>query len=84
MKKFEKENLKVIINKMMEINWYKERYEDLIGMEDWVIKFTTTEKKEEEFREYLRKYLKPFVIKNRLEKEIWRFILNRWLRTIVD
>jgi len=80
MKKFTEENLKEIINKQMEINWYKERFNDLVWKEDWFIKFTTTEEKEEEYKEYLRKYLKPFTLKGRLEKEIWWIILNYWLK----
>ena len=73
-------NLKEIIDKQMEINWYEERFDDLVNMKDWFIKFTTTDEKEEEFKKWLKNYLKPFIVKERLDKEVWYFILNYWLK----
>ena len=80
MKEFRKEHLREAINKQMDINWYKKRYEDLQKIPNWFIKMTTTKEKEEEFSEYLRWHLKPFVVKQRLEKEVSHFILNYWLK----
>jgi len=40
------------------------------------MKYPTTKTKEEEFKEYLRKELKPYVFKQRIEKEISNLILQ--------
>jgi len=79
MKIFKEDNLKEIINYQMELNWYKERYEDLKKIDDWYIKFTTTEEKENEMKEWFRKYIKSFVPKSIIENETSMFILNYWL-----
>jgi len=57
MKKFTIENLKEVINYQMELNGYKERYEDLKQIEEWYLKFTTNKEKEKEFTEWLKEYL---------------------------
>lgn len=82
MKRFTEDNLKEVINKQMEINWYSERWNDLQNIPDWFNKFTTTEETEKKFKEWLKVYLKPFTIKARIDIDIWWFILNYWLRNI--
>ncbi len=78
MKKFGLEHLKEAINKQMEIAWYDVKFEDLKGT--WYSDYTITQEQEKEYREWLKSFLKPFTTKYRLEKEIWWFILNYWLR----
>jgi len=80
MKKFKEENLKEIINYQMDLNWYKERFEDLQKIDDWFVKFETTETLQTEYVEYLTKYLKDYVPKFRLRKEVWGIILQFWLK----
>jgi len=85
MKEFTEEILERLINKQFEINWINNTYKNLkekqeIEWESWFSYYTTTKEKELEFIKYLRKELKPFIHKVRLEKEVNRFILNRWLR----
>lgn len=81
MKRFTEENLKEAINKQFEISWHNVTYEDIKWAEQendimWFQKYTTTKGKEEEFIEWLKKYIKPYVSKHRLDKEVWHFILN--------
>ena len=82
MKKFTEEHLKEIINKQMEINWYSERYEDLQLIDSWYTKFTTTEEKEKEWKNWLKIYLKPFCPHWRIMKEVGWITLEYWLKTI--
>ena len=82
-KKFNKENLKEIINYQMKLNWYSKRYEDLQKIEEWYLKFTTTKKKEQEFMEWLKEYLHNVdkkVPQKIIEKVINRVILDYWLK----
>ena len=80
MKRFTEDNLKEIINYQMELNWYKERYDDLKEIESWYTKFTTTEEKEKEMKEWFKDYIKSFVPKGRINNEASMFILNYWLK----
>ncbi len=80
MKTFKEENLKEIINYQMELNWYSERYDDLKKIDEFYTKFTTTKEKEKEYIEYLKKYIKPFVVSTKLDKGVWHIILNYWLK----
>ena len=82
MKKFTEEDLKIIINKQFEINWYDITFEDIKETEDWFTTYTTTEDKEEEFKKWLRTYYKKYVSTARIEKEIWHFILSYWLKLL--
>lgn len=80
-RKFKLENLKEVINKQMEIAWYKERFEQLQKIGDgWHDNFETTYLKELEWVEYLREYLKPFVPKEAIENEVGHFVLNYGLK----
>lgn len=79
MKEFKEEQLKECINKQFEINWYIENYEDVRWDKKWLDKFETNKELEDKFIEWLKNYLKPFTSKQRLNKEIWWFILNYWL-----
>ena len=84
MKKFEKKQLIEAINKQFEINWYDVTFDDVSEWKQdtdelmWFRKYTTTEEKEEDFKKWLRKYLKPYT-NWRLEKEVNWFILEYWL-----
>ena len=80
MKKFNKDNLKEVINKQFEINWYEYTFEEAQKNPNWFTEFTTTEEKEKEFIDYLRKYLKWYIPSMFIEKEISMFILNYWLK----
>lgn len=96
MKKFKLDNLKEIINKQMEINWYKERWDNIQeyqknadkilemwwNSEAWYTYFTTTKEKEKEFIIWLKKYFKSFILSKRVENEVSWFILNYWLKVI--
>ena len=82
MKRFEEKNLREILDKQMEINWYRERYDDLCKMNDWYIKFTTTEEKDQQYKDWLKVYLKAFFPKSIIEKQISWHILNYWLKII--
>lgn len=83
MKEFTKDNLKEVMDKQLNIAGYVwKTYEDLVLDEDWLNNFTTTKENEEEFLEYLRIYLKPYVNKFRLEKEVQWFNLNYWFKVI--
>jgi hypothetical protein len=80
MKKFIEDNLKEIINKQFEINWYVETYDDVKKDKKWLDKFETTKELETQFLEWLKEYLKPYC-SNKLEaeKEIGWILLNYWL-----
>jgi len=80
MKRFKEENLEECINKQFEINWYDIKFDKVKWQDNWFSKHITTKEKEEEFKQWLIKYLKPFVISFRLEKEANKFILNYWLK----
>lgn len=83
MKEFTKDNLKEVMDKQLNIAGYVwKTYEDLLLDKDWLNNFTTTKENEEEFLEYLRIYLKPYVNKFRLEKEVQWFNLNYWFKVI--
>jgi hypothetical protein len=79
MKEFKKEHLKEAISKQMEIAWHSVKFEDLNG--SWYSDYTITKEQEKEYIEWLKSFLKPFVSKHRLEKEISWFILSYWLKT---
>jgi len=73
----------------MEINWYDVNHTYLIdnpeiNWKDWYEYYTTTPEKEKEMIEWLKEYVKPFVPKSRIDKEIWMLLLNYWLKTIKD
>jgi len=80
MKKFNEGSLAICINKQMEINWYKERLKDLRLIDNWFNSFTTTKEKEEEFISFLKDYFLWYIPKKTIDKEVWMFILNYWLR----
>ena len=46
----------------------------------WFWKYSTTMKQVNEYREYLKKALLPYIYKQKIDKEIWRFLLGNWLR----
>lgn len=79
-KNFEKSNFVDIINYQMELNWYNERFDDLVKIDWWVDKFTTTLEIENKFIDYLKNEFKKFVPKKRINNQIGLFILNYWLR----
>jgi len=87
MKELEKSNLEIIINKQFEINWYDVTFDNVkwedwkVEWEDWFIYYKTTVEKEQEFRQWLMEYLKPYTIKSKLRKEAEKFILNYGLTT---
>jgi len=80
MKKFTKDNLKTIINKQFEIAWINKTFEDIKDSDTWFTDNTMTREQELEFRDYLRVYLKPFVFKFRLEKEVGHIMLSYSLK----
>lgn len=87
MKEFKKENLIECINKMFDIAEYDCDFDYIqknqkIEWEDWFHYYTRTTQKEEEYKKWLRTYLKKFTVKGRIEKEIWRLVLEYWLRTV--
>jgi len=75
----EKKHWIYIINKQMKINWYKERVKDIEDIEGWYNIFSTNDVKEKKFIRFLKRYLKKFLPKNLIEKEIWWIILSYWL-----
>ena len=85
MKQLQIKDIEILINKQFEINWYNVFYNDVKDWKQdtdktqWFQKYTTTEDKEEEFKEYLRIYFKKFFIKQMIEKKIGRFLLLYWL-----
>jgi len=79
MKKLTREKLYELLNHQFSLNWYDVDIKDCEGDHDWFMKYPTTKTKEEEFKEYLRKELKPYVFKQRIEKEISNLILQYWL-----
>ena len=84
---FNENNLKEVINYQMELNWYKETYEDLKKIEEWYLKFTTTKEKEKEFLKWLKKYLHSIdkkVHKQDIAKVANRIILDYWLKVVYD
>jgi len=86
MKTLNESHLEEIINTQFRIANHDITYKDIawdkwtIDGQEWFRKYTTTEKQEEEFKQFLMKYLKPFALKGRLEKEANRIILNYGLR----
>jgi hypothetical protein len=40
------------------------------------MQWTMSEEEKDDWRNYLKEYLKPFVLKYRLDKEVEHFILN--------
>lgn len=84
MKKFTEDDLKRIINHQMELNWYDIDFDWLVAKywkesSEWLLDYTTTTEKEEEFIDWLKDYLKPFVPKSRVTKEAWNILINYWL-----
>ena len=80
---FNEDNLREVINYQMQLNWYKERYEELQNIKKWYLKFTTTEEKEKEFKERLKEYLSNVDKKapaSYVEKVANRIILDYWLK----
>ena len=84
MKEFKKDNLREVINKMFEIAGYDFDYDRLLEYQktnpNWFQEFTITKEKEDVFIDYLTKYLKPYTSESRLDKEVWTFMLNYWLK----
>ena len=80
-KKFSKNHLETAIVEMFKIAWYEDEYpgslQELNQIDNWYLKWERTDKQEEQFEKYLRKYLKPFVISFRLDKEVQWFITMR-------
>ena len=81
-KNFEKSNFVDIINYQMELNWYNERFDDLVKIDWWVDKFTTIKEKEDEFKNYLKNEFKKFIPVKRINTQVQWFILNYWLRVM--
>ena len=79
-KNFEKSNFVDIINYQMELNWYNERFDDLVKIDWWVDKITTIKEKEDEFKNYLKNEFKKFIPVKRINTQVQWFILNYWLR----
>ena len=88
MKQLQIKDIEILINQQFEINWYNVFYNDVKDWKQdtekiqWFQKYTTTEDKEEEFKEYLRIYFKKFFIKQQIENKIGRFLLLYWLKLI--
>ena len=84
---FNEDNLREVINYQMELNWYKETYDDLKNIKNWYLKFTTTKEKEKEFIEWLKEYLSNVDKKasaSYVEKVANRIILDYWLKVVND
>ncbi len=84
MKNFTEDNLKEVMNKQFDIAWYNFNYDLLKEYNkkktDWYWDFYITQEEENEFREFLKKYLKPFTFKSRIDSEVEMFILNYWFK----
>jgi len=84
MKKFDENNLEEVIKEMFSICWYIDTYpwsiEKLNKIDDWYMQWTMSEEEKDDWRNYLKEYLKPFVLKYRLDKEVEHFILNYWFK----
>lgn len=81
MKKLTQEILFKWINKQFEIAWHDVKIEDIKDQEEWFLKYEITPTQEEEFREYLKKEMKPYSLPWRLDRDIGRFILGYSLKT---
>ena len=82
---FNENNLREVINYQMQLNWYKERYEELQNIKKWYLKFTTTKEKEKQFLERLKEYLYKIdktANKQNIEKVANRIILDYWFKKI--
>lgn len=74
------EVFKMLINKQLEP--HNKTFEDVQGEEEWYLKYTTTEEKEKEFKDWgtdlVRKKLR--LSKKRAEKEMSWFLLGYGLK----
>ena len=81
MKQLNKEHIEVIIRKMFEIAWYIFPWLDELSKEEmWFNNREWTQAQEDEWREWLMEYVKPFCFKSRLEKEVEWIITDYWLK----
>ena len=80
MKKFEKENLEEVINYQFQLNGYDVNFdyvqENYPDSSKWLTDYVTTPEKEKEFSDWLTVYLRPFIPKRSIKKEVGYFILN--------
>jgi len=75
------QNLEECIKHMFDIAWHSFiSLDELNKDKEWFTNYTYTQEQENEFKEWLRQYLKDFVPKTRLEKEVGYFILNWGLK----
>lgn len=85
MKRFWDEEFKQMINKMLEYAGYNDIDFDFIiknQEQDWVLWYHWlywTIEQENNFRSWASNYLKQYIPKIRIEKEISLFLLNYWL-----
>lgn len=80
MKKFTEDNLREIIDKQFDINWYLDTYDDVKKDKKWLHKFETNAELEKQFVEWLTEYLKPYLRnKTEIRKKIWWLLLDYWL-----
>ena len=81
MKNFTEKELSISIEKMFDIAWHDFPWlKNLNQMDSWFTYYTRTESQEEEFKKWLKGFLKKYVIPWRLDKEVWHFILNYWFK----
>jgi hypothetical protein len=79
MKKPTRKNLIEIINKQFEIAGYNVTFEEVaLKYKDnnWLYDYPTTQEKEDEFRDWLKVYLKQYSLKGRLERDVQWFMLQ--------
>ena len=80
-KRLTEQNFKEIIKKMFEIAWIEFiSLEDLNKDTQWFTNNTYTQEQEDEFKERLREYLKDYVPKVMLDKQVNHFLLQWWLK----
>ena len=80
MKEFRQKQLIEAINKQFEINWINKTYEDVKWVDNWFLQYTTTQEKEDEFKEWLFEFIKPYTYPSRRQREVGWFLLSYGLK----